>query len=855
MPSRGRVKHSAFLAFTFGLVAATGAGSVLAGAAPAATASASATAGAVAHAQDPHWALLSTYCEKCHNATDWTGGIAFDTLQPGGIPQDARIWETAVSKLRGRMMPPPGEKQPDQASIDSFVSWMEGNLDRAAAARPDAGYVSLHRLNRVEYARAVKDLLNVDVDPAGLLPQDTKSDGFDNVASVLKVSPTFLDQYISAARTVAALAVGSAHASQAIVSYRAPPHDQTFHVEGLPLGTRGGMSVVHDFPADGTYTFDLNVGTGLGYIGDLAQPHTVVFLIDGKQVFERSIGGPRDFKDADQKQQEATKEFAARFRDIKLPVTAGPHQLQLAFVQRAESESDDWLASFNPLGGISGLPRIGGLQINGPVDVTGLSQTPSRAKIFSCRPVDVSQEAACARQILAALTRDAYRRPVTDADLAAPLRFFAVGRQGKDFDAGIQNAIVAILASPKFLYRVEADPQLTTAQSGHPGAGHAAAGTVPATDVKVSATQPGAYRISDLELASRLSFFLWSQGPDPELLSAAVANRLHTPAVLEAQVKRMLADPRARALISNFAFQWLQVDSMDKIQADPVAFPYFDADLRAAFKKEMELFVGSVLLQDRPVTDLLTANWTYLNERLALHYGIRDVRGSAFRKVVLTDSHRFGLLGKGAILMGTSYANRTAPVLRGAWVLEVISGTPPHAPPPAIPALKENVPGAKPLTIRERMEIHRSQPSCNACHGIMDPIGMALENFDAMGKWQTKDAETGTPLDTAGRMADGQAVSGPDDLRKALAARSNQFTQTLTVNLMTYALGRSVEYFDMPVIRQIVRNAQRDGDRFAAIVMGIVDSPEFQTQQPRAEDGTADKTAGIGPPRLSRPET
>jgi Protein of unknown function (DUF1592)/Protein of unknown function (DUF1588)/Protein of unknown function (DUF1587)/Protein of unknown function (DUF1585)/Protein of unknown function (DUF1595) len=843
------VRRNAFLAFTFGLAAATSVGTgLMAADAPAAAASTDASK----VPGDKHWAMLNTYCEKCHNSTDWTGGIAFDTMQPDGIAQDAKVWETAVSKLRGRMMPPPGEKQPDQASIDSFVSWMEGTLDRAAAEHPDAGYVSLHRLNRVEYARAVKDLLNVEVDPTELLPQDTKSDGFDNVASVLKVSPTFLDQYISAARTVAALAVGSAHPSQAIVTYRAGPHDQAFHVEGLPLGTRGGMSIVHNFPADGTYTFNLSVGSGLGYIGDLGQEHKVVFLIDGKQVFERIIGGPQDLKDADQKQQEATKEFAARFRGIKLPITAGPHQLVVTFVQRAQSESDDWLASFNPMGAMGGLPRIGGMEINGPMDVTGLSETPSRARIFSCRPTQPGEEAPCARQILSSLMRDAYRRPVTDADLAAPLHFFEVGRQGKDFDAGIQNAIVAILASPKFLYRVEVDPQVTTAAQG-------SADPTQATNIKASNVQrgsaPAAYHISDLELASRLSFFLWSQGPDPELLNTATSNKLHEPAVLDAQVKRMLANPRANALVTNFAFQWLQVDSMDKIQADPNVFPYFDEDLRIAFRKEMELFVGSILLKDRPVTDLLTANWSYLNERLALHYGIRDVRGSEFRRVELTDSHRFGLLGKGAILMGTSYANRTAPVLRGAYVLEVITGTPPHAPPPAIPALKENVPGAKPLTIRERMEMHRSQPSCNACHGIMDPIGMSLENFDAMGKWQNKDAETGTMIDTAGKMADGQLVNGPDDLRKALAAHPDQFNQTLTINLMTYALGRSVEYFDMPVVRRIVRDADHNGDRFSAIVMGIVGSPEFQMQQPRGDAKPADKTASNAPERQSRPAT
>ena len=800
------------LASALTVLAATVGGALQAAEAPAATG-----AGA---APDRHWNLLSTYCEKCHNSTDWAGSIAFDTLQPDGIAQDAKTWEAAVSKLRGRMMPPPGEKRPDQAQVDSFVSWMEGNLDRAAAAHPEAGYVSLHRLNRTEYARAVKDLLDVDVDPSALLPKDTKSDGFDNIASVLKVSPTFLDQYVSAARTVASLAVGNGHAAQAIASYRAGPHDQAFHIDGLPLGTRGGMSVVHAFPADGTYTFNLSVNSGFGNPG-LA--HRLMFLVDGRQVFERTFGGPEDLKKSDQLQQEAFKEFAARFRGIKLPISAGPHELVVTFQQRAESESDDWLDSFNPMSGTGGLPGVGGIEINGPVDVTGVADSPSRQRIFLCRPANADEELPCAKRIVAALTTGAYRRPVTDADLEAPLHFFEAGRQGKDFDAGIQNAIVAILASPKFLYRAEDVPQA-------------------AADVKVSLQQPQTWRISDLELASRLSFLLWSQGPDKALLDVAAADRLHEPAVLQAQVKRMLADPRADALVTSFAFQWLQVDSMDKILADPNVYPNFDEDLRTAFRKEMQLWVGSILLQDRPVTDLLSANWTYLNERLALHYGIRDVRGPQFRRVELADSHRFGLMGKGAVLMGTSYANRTAPVLRGAYVLEVITGTPPHAPPPAIPALKENVPGSKQLTIRERMEIHRTTPSCNACHGIMDPIGLSLENFDAMGGWQSKDADTGTPIDASGNMADGTAVNGPDDLRAILAKNPGQFAQTLTINLMTYALGRSVEYFDMPQVRHIVRDAAADGYRFDDILMGVIASPEFQTQQP--EGGTDDAAKG-----------
>ncbi|MDR2215065.1 MAG: DUF1592 domain-containing protein [Nevskiaceae bacterium] len=764
--------------------------------------------GVAAAAGDPaaqHWTLLNTYCEKCHNAVDWAGGVAFDTLQPGSIAKEAKTWEATVRKLRGQMMPPPGEERPDAAAVNDFVSWLESRLDEAGAASPQAGYVSLHRLNRAEYARSVKELLNVDVDPASLLPQDTLSDGFDNIANVLKVSPTFLDQYVSAARTVAALAVGNAQAPRAIATYRGGRHSQAMHIDGMPLGTRGGFSVTHNFPADGTYTFNLNVGGGGGYGGG-GQEHRAIFLIDGKQVFERTFGGPEDLKKSDQLQQEATKEFQARFRGIELPVTAGPHQLTVTFQQRAMSESDDWLSSFNPAGGGASAPSAGGIEINGPVNVTGMADTPSRQRIFICRPTGPDDELPCAKKILTALTTAAYRRPVTDEDLEAPLRFFEVGRKGKDFDAGIQNSIVAILATPKFLYRAEqAAPQVADASQS--------------------------WRIADLDLASRLSFFLWSQGPDQQLLDLAAANRLHEPEQIKAQVVRMLADPRANTLVTNFAFQWLQVGSMDKIIVDETIFPNFDEDLRSAFRKEMELWLGSVLLQDRPVTDLLTSDWSYLNERLALHYGIRDVRGPQFRRVALNDSHRFGLLGKGAMLLGTSYANRTAPVLRGAYVLEVISGTPPAAPPPAIPALKENVPGGKAETVRERMEAHRSVASCNACHGIMDPLGLALENFDALGAWQSKDADTGTPIDSDGSMVDGRPVRGPDGLRNILAGNANQFVQALTVNLMTYALGRSVEYFDMPQVRRIVREAEPHGNRFEDLVLGIVNSPEFQTQQ------------------------
>ena len=740
------------------------------------------------------WSMLGDYCVKCHNATDWAGSVAFDTMAPADIPKDAKVWEEAVTKLQGRLMPPPGEKQPSQQTIDSFVSWMETHLDAAAQAHPDPGYVTLHRLNRAEYARSVQELLDVTVDAESLLPKDTMSDGFDDIANVLKVSPTFLDQYISAASTVAAEAVGNPQATRSIVNLRAPRAGQAYHAAGLPLGTHG-VVLHHDFPADGDYDFDLGGG---GFFPGAGAAATRVLLLDGKQIHEPA---PAAAPEAVQPRR--------RPQPLRIHVTAGPHDIGIAFVDRSTPESDDWLEPQDP--GAGRGAGTSGVQITGPYNPSGISDTPSRRRIFICHPASDSEELPCAKQIIAGLQRVAYRRPVTDEDVAGPLKFFVDARQGATFDAGIENALVAILSSPKFLFRLERTPQ----------------------NLSVGAS----YRISDLELASRLSFFLWSEGPDDTLLGLATANQLHQPQVLEAQVHRMLADARANSLVTNFGFQWLKVDDMDKVIPDPVEYPNFDDDLRLAFKKEMELFLGSVLLEDHDVRDLLTANYTFVNSRLALHYDVPNVLGGEFRRVTLTDSRRWGLLGKGAILMGTSYANRTAPVLRGAWVLESINGTPPHAPPPAIPALVENVPGSKPLTVRERMEKHRAQPSCNACHGIMDPMGMSLENFDAIGQWRVKDYDTGTPIDASGKMANGQGVNGPDDLRRALLVHPEQFVQTLTRNLMAYAIGRTLEYYDMPTVRKIVRDASARGDHFSSIVVGIVESPAFQMKQ--LPDGAA----------------
>ncbi len=761
----------------------------------------------------PYWGMLRQYCETCHNVTDWAGDVAFETLQPRDIPADAKIWETAIMKLSGHLMPPPGHKQPSQQVINAFIAWLQTHLDTAGKVHPDPGFVVLHRLNRSEYARSVDDMLGVTVDPSTLLPRETESDDFDDIANVLKVSPTFLDQYISAARTVAALAIGDPHPARATSIYEVgdpeqyagagkDDENQDFHVEGLPLGTRGGMVVTHYFPADGEYDFDLSVFTGIGYYTGLDHPNDVVLSIDDQKVFERSIGGAQDLKEADQRPNEAAKDFRTRFQHIRVRVPAGPHQIGVAFVARSLAESTYWLQSFNPRGGNDRVPRISAMQITGPYNPAGVSETPSRQRIFICYPKSASDERDCAQKILSKLAREAFRRPVNQADLAAPMRFFEAGRAGKSFDAGIENALVAILCSPKFLFRTEFAP----------------------TQLKAG----GIYRVSDLDLATRLSFFLWSEGPDEPLLDLAVAGKLHEPAVLEREIHRMLSDPRAESLVTDFAFQWLEVESMDKIEPDSVEYPGFDEDLRTAYRTEMRLFLDSILLKDQDVRELMTANWTYVNARLALQYHIPNVQGAQFRRVSLTNPARYGLLGKGAMLMGTSYANRTAPVLRGAWILDVITGTPPHAPPPAIPALIENVPGHRQLTIRQRMEIHRRQPSCNACHGIMDPMGLSMENFDAMGGWQVKDRDTGLPIDAQGRMADGTMLNGPQDLRRALMRNSPLLVQTLTEKLMTFALGRTLDYRDMPTVRAIVRRAAREDDRFSAIVLGIVESPQFE---------------------------
>ena len=748
-------------------------------------------------------ALLDKYCVTCHNARLKTANLTFDKMDLAHVSDDGAVWEKAVRKLRGGMMPPPGAPRPDLAAVDSFVTWLETSLDQAAAANPNPGTVALHRLNRTEYANAMRALFGIDVDAAALLPTDDMSDGFDNIANVLKVSPSFLDQYITAARAVSIQAIGKPLPSDAVrVTLRGTPADPA----DLPLGTRNGTVAEYLFPTDGEYEFRVGAGGGGGRGGRGGGAAPAAFAGDADNGTVVTLDGVK---------------IATTGR---VAVKAGMHKIAVSTPARSFIESESMLQSFVPgaggqaYGGAGGRGggAAGAVTVNGPFNPAGSrADTVSRQRIFVCRPPDTSEEAACAARIFANIEHRAFRRPVTDRDTAAPMAFFKQARAAGDFETGIEGGLIAILASPKFLYRAEIPPQ------------NVAAGSM--------------YRISDLELASRLSFFLWSSIPDNELLAVAEQGKLKDPAVLEQQVRRMLKQPQAKSLVSNFAFQWLKLRDMASFEPDPIIYPSFDANLRRAFTREMELFVGSVFQEDRSTLDLLKGDYTYVNERLALHYGIPNVRGDQFRRVTLTDPNRFGLLGKGAILMVTSYPNRTAPVLRGSFILENIAGTPPSPPPPNVEAFKENKEGEKAKTVREIMEQHRANPSCNACHGVMDPLGFAFENYDSIGTWRTKDKYARTLIDSAGKLVDGTPVNGPADVRQALMKHPDQFVQTMTEKLLTYGLGRRLEYYDMPMVRKIVRDAAKDDYRFSSVVMGIVKSAPFQMSV-KATESAAKKT-------------
>jgi Protein of unknown function (DUF1592)/Protein of unknown function (DUF1588)/Protein of unknown function (DUF1587)/Protein of unknown function (DUF1585)/Protein of unknown function (DUF1595)/Planctomycete cytochrome C len=766
------------------------------------------------------WEMLGRYCTDCHNAAEFAGELSLQRVAPTAVAAHPETWERVVRRLRGGVMPPPGEPRPAAAEIDGFVAALEAELDAAAeSGGPSPGRVALHRLNRVEYQTAIRDLLGVDVDASHLLPTDVTSDGFDNVAEVLRVSPTYLDQYIAAARAISIEAVGDPASQPVRTQYHSDNWNHTSHVKGLPLGTRDGLVVEHYFPADGEYVFNLDVSSEPGAElraypqGWLEYPHQAIMTIDGRQVFQRELGGDEDLRRVDRLQISAVEEIKARFHEIRLPVKAGYHKIAATFLARSYAESDFALQRFVPGEGLPDVPQMLGFTVVGPYGPSGISgSTRSRARVFICHPETEREELPCAERILSHLARIAFRRPVTDEDLATVLGFYRSGRESGGFESGIQKGLFAILASTKFLYRGEFD--------GPP------------------ALAPGtAYPVSDLELASRLSFFLWSEGPDEELLALAEQQRLGDPAVYQAQIERMMSDPRSKALVTNFAFQWLGVRSLDTAIPDAVLYPSFDADLRNAFRQEMELFLDSVLRsEDRSVVDLLTASYTFVNERLARHYGIPGVRGDRFRRVELEDPQRWGLLGKGSILTTTSYPDRTSPVLRGAWVMEQLLGTPPTPPPPGVETNLVRV-VEQPRSVRERLALHRTSPSCNHCHGVIDPLGQALENYSAVGEWRLRERDTGVPVDPNGELASGGHVGSPSDLREALSRQPAKFVQTVTEKLMTYALGRTVEYYDMPTVRAIVRESAQDHYSFVSIVKGVAESAAFRMRTvPRVDD-------------------
>ena len=718
-------------------------------------------------------ALVKQYCLGCHNERAKQGGLVLDA-DVAKVAADRERWEKVVRKVKTGMMPPSGAPRPARERLDAFAASMASRLDAAVDLKAILDTPALHRLNRTEYANAIRDLLDISVDVSPLLPADGSSEGFDNIAEALSVSPALIQGYVSAAMKISRLTVGDRTMAPSQVVYAAPPglsHDR--HIEGLPLGTRGGMVVKHTFPLDAEYEFTLGGGGGFGGAGGAGPDIT----IDGARV---------------------TVQNTRRFR---IPVTAGPHTIGVAVLDRQRGAGvDDAYSDFRAANnGFNVGGGVGNVAIMGPYNPTGPGDTPSRRRIFTCSPATAAEQEPCARSILSRLARHAYRGPVAAAEIDTLLAFYKQGRARGDFETGTQEAIARLLVAPRFLYRVEQEPAAV------------AAGAV--------------YRISDTELASRLSFFLWSSIPDEQLLDLAAKGRLREPATLQQQVKRMIADPKADAFVSNFAGQWLYLRELAHLQTEA---PGFSDNLRQSFRRETELLFDTIVRQDRPLVELLDADYTFVDERLARHYGIPGVRGSHFRRVALdASSPRRGLLGHGSMLTVTSIATRTSPVMRGKWILENLLGAPPPQPPPGVETnLGEGQEIAKTTTLRQRLEQHRSNPVCASCHNIMDPMGFALENYDLVGAWREKDGPA--KIDSTGRLADGTPLSGPVDLRKAVLSRSESFMSTATEKLFVYALGRPVHYYDMPMVRAVVGRAARDGNRFSALLLGVIESDAFQ---------------------------
>jgi hypothetical protein len=746
---------------------------------------AAAVAGGGAQSPEPPQtpALLTQYCITCHNQRLKTAALLLDTMDVDHVGKDAAAWEKVVRKIRTGMMPPSGVRRPDRAVLDGFASDLETRLDRAALPGANLDAPALHRLNRTEYANAVRDLLALDVDATTLLPADASSEGFDNIADALGVSPSLIESYVSAAMKISRRAVGDRTLTPTQVTYPVPGGlVQDKHIDGLPLGTRGGMLVHHTFPLDAEYEFSITGGFGGGPGGGPVAAAAIDVTLDGEQLKPANV------------------------RSFRVPVKAGPHTIGAALVDRVRSAGVD--EQYSDFRINSAFTAPGGVQtvvITGPFKPTSTGDTPSRHRIFVCMPANVGDEAACAGRIVRTIARRAYRRPVADDDVATLMSFYEKGRAGGDFEIGIQQALARILVAPAFFYRTETEP---------------------------AGTKPGApYRLSNLDLASRLSFFLWSSIPDDELLDVASKGTLRDPRVLQQQVKRMLADPKSAALTSNFAGQWLFLRDLAHVETSATNF---DDNLRKSFKTETEMLFANVVHDDESLRTLLDAHYTFVDERLAKHYGMPDVRGSYFRRVELpAGSPRRGLLGQGSILTVTSVATRTSPVTRGRWILENLLGTPAPIPPPGVDTnLEKNPEEVKNTSLRHRLEVHRTNPTCASCHKIMDPIGFALENFDLVGTWRDVDGKS--PVDASGQLVDGTKLNGPADLRQALLSRSDAFVTNATEKLLTYALGRPVQYFDMPTVRAVVHRAAQNDYRFSSLVLGVVSSDAFQMKMTKA---------------------
>jgi hypothetical protein len=760
-------------------------------------------------------ALLDQYCVTCHSGKLRTANFSLQSADIHAVADHPEIWEQVIRKLRAGMMPPPGMPRPPLAKYEQLRDWLEAEIDSKAAQHPNPGSVVLHRLNRTEYANAIRDLLDLKADVPTLLPPDDSARGFDNVAGSLTISPTLLEAYTTAATRIARMAVGY-WKSPTAAAYIAPSDSsQNEHIEGLPFGTRGGMAVHHTFPSDGEYRFSVqNLGIGKFIPGEKLE-----FLIDNQ------IAALRDYKGVGLTANNSASGDGEI--DVALPVKAGSHLVGVTFLAANYAPSLDFIRQYerksledNPIPQLEYHPAVGILRIQGPFEPTEPEDSPSLRKVFTCQPASQAQESACAKEILTTIMRRAYRRPVTSADWEWVRAFYLEGRSEGTFRDGIELGLRRILASPPFLVRAEQEP------------------------ANIPAGQP--YRITDLELASRLSFLIWSSIPDDELITIASQNKLHLTPVLEQQVHRMLTDPKADALVENFGDQLLYLRNLPATSPDGVYYPDWDDELRKGFRRETELLFQSIIKENRSVVDLLTADYTFLNERLAKHYGIPNIYGSQFRRVTLGPdlAYRRGLLGQGSVLSLTWVQNfRTSPVKRGVWVLENILGTPPPEPPPNVPPLEDTKGDNKIMTLREQMTLHRKSEPCASCHKLMDPIGFALENFDADAKYRTKQGgEGGVPLDTSAVLWDGTKVNGPIELRQALLRYSPQFVRTITEKLMTFALGRGVEYEDMPAVRSIVREADRDNDRFVSILMGIIKSQPFQMRTKEVEEVAAATT-------------